>query len=163
MLVDHADAQANGVGGRLDAHGLAVEQDRPGVGLIETVQDLHQRGLAGAVLAQQRMHFAGADVEIDVVVGQHAGKALDDAVHDQPIARWEVWRHRWKTRLIFGLSVFVWIKIHTKTLRREVKTERLSVALLRRHDRAVHDALAAASTAALISSIFSAGTVASGL
>ena len=81
MLVDHADAAGDGVGrpGELDL--LAVEQDlalvRPG----EPVEDVHQRGLAGAVLAEQRVDLAGPDLEVDVVVGDHARVPLRDATH----------------------------------------------------------------------------------
>ena len=53
--------------------------------MIETVEDLHQGGLAGAVLAQQRMHFARLDIEVDMVAGQHAGETLDDALHLQVV------------------------------------------------------------------------------
>ena len=37
---------------------LAVEQDLARVGLVEPVEDVHQRRLAGAVLAEQRVHLA---------------------------------------------------------------------------------------------------------
>ena len=52
---------------------LAVDVDGAGVGLVHAVQRLHQRRLAGAVLADDRVDGAGADVEVDVVVGDHAG------------------------------------------------------------------------------------------
>ena len=38
---------------------VAVEQDAALVGVVEARQQLHQRGLAGAVLAHQRQHLAG--------------------------------------------------------------------------------------------------------
>ena len=43
--------------------------------------DLDQRRLAGAVLAHQRMNFAGLDPKIDVVQRAHAGKGLRHAEH----------------------------------------------------------------------------------
>jgi hypothetical protein len=46
--------------------------------VVEPVEDVHERRLAGAVLAEQRVHLAGGHVEVDVVVGQHAGEALGD-------------------------------------------------------------------------------------
>ena len=62
----------------LDAHGLAVDQDLALVRVVEPVQDVHQRRLAGAVLAEQRVHLAAPEIEVDVVVGDDAGKALGD-------------------------------------------------------------------------------------
>ena len=48
------------------------------VGRVEPVEDVHQRRLAGAVLAEQRVHLAAAEVEVDVVVGEHAREPLRD-------------------------------------------------------------------------------------
>ena len=59
--------------------GLPVEQDLALVGLVEPVEDVHQRRLAGAVLAEERVHLALAQVEVDVVVREDAGEALRDA------------------------------------------------------------------------------------
>ncbi len=42
---------------------VAVEQDASLVGIVEARQELHQRGLAGAVLAHQRQHLARAQKE----------------------------------------------------------------------------------------------------
>ena len=47
----------------------------------EPVQDVHQRGLAGAVLADQRVNLTVLDAEVDVVVGEHARKLPGDAAH----------------------------------------------------------------------------------
>jgi hypothetical protein len=46
--------------------------------VVEPVEDVHQRRLAGAVLSEERVHLAGGDVEVDMVVGKHAGEALGD-------------------------------------------------------------------------------------
>ena len=59
----------------------AVEQDLAAVGRGQPVQDVHQRRLAGAVLAEQRMDLAGPDFEVDAVVRDDAGIALRDAAH----------------------------------------------------------------------------------
>ena len=56
----------------------AVEQDPPLVGRVEPVEDVHQRRLAGAVLAEERVHFARPEVEVDVVVGEHSREPLRD-------------------------------------------------------------------------------------
>ena len=60
-----------------------VEQDLALVRRRQPVQDVHQRRLAGAVLAQQRVDLAGTDLEVDPVVGHDARIALRDAAHLQ--------------------------------------------------------------------------------
>ena len=65
MLIPWAD----GISGTADLHRLAIDQDLARVGHGEAVEDVHQRRLAGAVLAKQRMDLAWAHVEIDAVVG----------------------------------------------------------------------------------------------
>ena len=42
----------------------------PGIRLDDAVDDLHQRRLAGAVLAEHRVDLAGQHVEVDAVVGE---------------------------------------------------------------------------------------------
>ena len=63
---------------RLERDGLAVHQDLALVGLVEPVEDVHQGRLAGAVLAEQGVHLARPQVEVDVVVGDDSRKALRD-------------------------------------------------------------------------------------
>jgi hypothetical protein len=60
----------------MDTDWLTVQQNLAGVGLIQPVQNLHQRALARAVFAQQRVDFARAHVEINPVASQHTGKRL---------------------------------------------------------------------------------------
>ena len=67
--------------GLVDRDGLAVEQDLALVRLGEPVEDVHQGRLAGPVLAEQRVDLARRDVQVDVVVGDHARIALRDATH----------------------------------------------------------------------------------
>src|SRR5262249_14907086 len=43
---------------------------------VHTRKNLDQRRFAGAVFAEQDMHFAGAQLEIDFVERQYAGKLL---------------------------------------------------------------------------------------
>ncbi len=59
VLVDHADAGGERVGGAADRHGRAVDPDLAGIRPVEAEQDVHQRGLAGAVLAEQAHDLAG--------------------------------------------------------------------------------------------------------
>ena len=61
--------------------GVPVEQDLALVRHGQAVEDVHQCRLAGAVLAEQGVDLARSDVEVDVVVGDHARIALRDAVH----------------------------------------------------------------------------------
>ena len=81
VLVHHADPGLDRVlrGGERDR--LAVEQDLARVGLVEPVEDVHQRRLAGAVLAEQRVHLALRQLEVDVVVGDDARERLRDPAH----------------------------------------------------------------------------------
>jgi hypothetical protein len=49
--------------------------------VVQPVEDVHQRRLSGAVLAEERVHLPGPEVERHVVVGDDAGKRLPDAAH----------------------------------------------------------------------------------
>ena len=60
VLVDHADAGGHRVAGPGERHGRVVDEDLALVGVVQPVEDVHQRGLAGAVLAEQRVDLARA-------------------------------------------------------------------------------------------------------
>ena len=62
--MDDADAEAVGIGHAADAGRLAVDVDRAGLGDVDSAEHLDERGLAGAVLAQQGMNLAAAKLEI---------------------------------------------------------------------------------------------------
>ena len=79
LLVDDGDARPFGVADAGEADGGAVDQDLAGVGGLDAGEDLHQRRLAGAVLAHERVHLAGAEVEVDAVERGHPGEMLGDA------------------------------------------------------------------------------------
>ena len=81
VLVDHADAAGDRVGGPAIVDRLAVEQDLALVGRGQPVEDVHQGRLAGAVLAEERVDLARPHVEVDRVVGDDARVALGDAAH----------------------------------------------------------------------------------
>ena len=66
---------------RAEPDRLALDQDLALVRVVQPVEDVHQRRLAGAVLAEQRVHLAFAEVEADVVVRDDARKALRDVAH----------------------------------------------------------------------------------
>ena len=81
VLVHHADAEAVGVVRVFDGDDLAVLADLALLGLIQAEQDGHERGLAGAVFAEQRMDLPLAQLERDVVIGHDAREALRDVQH----------------------------------------------------------------------------------
>jgi len=82
LLVDDRDAVRLGSERPVDGHGLAVNADlAAGVGLIGAGQHLHQRGLAGAVLAHQGVYLARIDGELHVGERPDPGKGLGDAAH----------------------------------------------------------------------------------
>ena len=57
----------------------AAEGDRAGIGAVDAGDGLHQRRLAGAIVADQPDHFAGLDGEIDAVQHVDRAEALPDA------------------------------------------------------------------------------------
>ena len=78
MLVHHADPVLDrGLRGA-ERDALAFDPDLALVRVVEPVEDVHERRLAGAVLAEERVHLAPAQVEVDVVVGEDAGEPLRD-------------------------------------------------------------------------------------
>ena len=64
LLVDHRDARGLGLGGRAEVDVLAPEAQRARVAAVHAGDDLDQRGLAGAVLAHQRVDRAGLDLSV---------------------------------------------------------------------------------------------------
>src|SRR5919199_534355 len=81
VLVDHPYAPIHGVSGVVDLDLLAVYGNGARVRLVEAVEDLHQRGLARAVLAEQSKDLAAMERDRDVVVGSHRPEGLGDAPH----------------------------------------------------------------------------------
>ncbi len=79
VLVDHADADRDGVVGRADRRRLAADADLAAVGLVEAVEDRHQRRLAGAVLADDAVDRAAGNLEVNVAIGVDRAEALVDA------------------------------------------------------------------------------------
>ena len=101
LLEDRRDAgaAAPAAGGRTRPASPAISIV-PGVGLVDAGEDLHQRGLAGAVLADQAEHLAGAELEVDVVENRVADEALRQPArsqHDVPVAL-GVGAHRGRSR-----------------------------------------------------------------
>ena len=64
--------------GDVQPHRRAIDADLSGIGLAQAVEDPRQRALAGAVLAEQGVHLAGAHVEVDAVVGDERAEPLGE-------------------------------------------------------------------------------------
>ena len=69
------------VTGTLELDPIAIDKDLTTIGWIETHQDVHQGRFASSVLAKERMNFPMPDREINPIVGDYAGKALNDPAH----------------------------------------------------------------------------------
>ena len=76
MLVDHADSRGHGIAGAGELHRLVVDEDLSPIGVVESVEDIHHGGFAGAVLTQQSVDLARLDGEIDVVVRHERSEHL---------------------------------------------------------------------------------------
>ncbi len=83
VLGHHPDPRVDRVARGSDATRLPIDQDLTGIGLREPVGDAHDRGLAGPVLAEQRVDLAATDVEVDAVVGDEVPEPLADAAQLQ--------------------------------------------------------------------------------
>ena len=79
VLMDHADAQGDGLLAAGDPDRLAADQNVAAVGVIKTVKDRHQRRFAGAVLADNAVNGAAFDAEIDVPVGLDRAEGFGNA------------------------------------------------------------------------------------
>src|SRR5680860_1112998 len=79
LLGDHPDTGRHRVTRRADVEDLAGDPNRSLVRADQAVDDLHQGGLAGAVLPQHRHHLTGRNGHADVVVGGQATEPLGDA------------------------------------------------------------------------------------
>ena len=78
VLVDHADARRNGAFAVPDGHRPPGDPDLTPIGPVEAVQDAHQGGFAGAVLADNSVNGAALDRETHVPVRVDAPETLVD-------------------------------------------------------------------------------------
>jgi len=60
VLVDHPDAEVNRCPRRGNLHLSSVEVDLAGIWMVEAIQYVHQRGLAGTILTQQAVNLPRA-------------------------------------------------------------------------------------------------------
>ena len=77
--MDDADAEVLRRLGARQRYLPLADQDTARVGLVDAGEAFHQRRLAGAVLAHQRVDLAGAQVEVDGAQRVNAGEALSIA------------------------------------------------------------------------------------
>ena len=86
--MDHADPGFDRITGSGEVHCGAIDANLPGGRRVQAVEDVHQRALAGAVLAQERKDLATGDTQIHIVVGQYPGELLGDTrefkIHNVP-------------------------------------------------------------------------------
>ena len=83
FLEHHRDAALQRIARGCEPHRLAEQRDRAGTRRHHARDDLAQRRLAGAVLAQQRVHLTLAQLEVDVLHGIGAEVLLRHASHLQ--------------------------------------------------------------------------------
>ena len=80
MLEHHADPGTDRALAVGDRGQLAVDEDLTGIGLVEAVQDRHQRGLARPVFADDPVDRALGHRDVDVLVRLNRTKGLGDAL-----------------------------------------------------------------------------------
>ena len=81
--MDDADAQMLRFQSISDVDFPAVQRDSSSVADIDAGEDLHQRGLAGAVFTHQRVHLARVEIKPAVVQRVDAGEIFLDSPHFQ--------------------------------------------------------------------------------
>ena len=79
LLVDDADPRLQRVARGPKTNGRPVDRDAAGVRLVNAGEDLDQRALAGAVLADQGLDLSAAQAERDVVQRHDSRKLLANA------------------------------------------------------------------------------------
>ena len=83
LLIDDGDARKLAFLDRMELHDLAVQDDVALVAaiLMNARQDLHQRGLSRAVLADKAVDLSALNGEIHVLKRLDTGKGLGDVFH----------------------------------------------------------------------------------
>ncbi len=79
ILVNHPNAQANGIQWRPEGDLLPINKNLAFIGLYQPEEDLHQSGLASAVLAENGVNFTCSYLEIDMVIGCDTWVSLRDS------------------------------------------------------------------------------------
>ncbi|CAH0306222.1 hypothetical protein SRABI128_04345 [Microbacterium sp. Bi128] len=76
FLVDDRDSGVLALGNIAELDALACHLEVAGIGVVQACEDFHQSGLAGAVLADECVDFAGLDVDGAVGQGDHRAEGL---------------------------------------------------------------------------------------
>jgi hypothetical protein len=100
LLVNAGDAERAGGGGSEVGDGVAGEGDRAAVGLVRAGDDFDERAFAGAVFAEERVDFAGPQIEIDSAQRTHAAVIFDELAkfekrgggHTRAVRGWRITR-----------------------------------------------------------------------
>ncbi len=103
ILVDRLDPVCAGGLDRVEADALAADDDVAPVLLVEAAQDLDERALAGAVVADEPEHLALAEDEVDAAEDDERTEALR---HAADLER-ELGRHGRGRRRFCGLGAHV--------------------------------------------------------
>jgi hypothetical protein len=82
MLMDHPNSDPDGIRGRSKSSFFSKHCYTPFIRMIEPIENIHQRRLAGAILSQEAMYLANLQIEVDFVVCNYAGESLYDSTHD---------------------------------------------------------------------------------
>ena len=83
LLMDDADAETSRVRRSVHRHWHTLERDRARVSPMDAAENLHQRRLARAVLADEADDFSSRHVEVHAIEGDDAGKSLGHRRHVQ--------------------------------------------------------------------------------
>ena len=81
ILIDGGDAEGGCVRRSPDPHLPTVEDDGAAVRPVGSGDDLDERRLAGAVVADETDDLPGVGLEVDIGEGLHRPEALRDAPH----------------------------------------------------------------------------------
>jgi hypothetical protein len=79
FLVNHDDAEAEGIEHSVQPHGRSTHMKISRRGLFDPAQDLHQRTFARPVFAHQSVDFSGAQFEIDIRKCLHIAESFGEA------------------------------------------------------------------------------------
>src|SRR6266496_6648870 len=85
--MNHADSARDGIRRITDLHGVSVEQNLALIRASQSEEDIHERCLAGAVFAEERMDLSGLHIQIDSIVRYNTWVTFGDSAHFEP-RRW---------------------------------------------------------------------------
>ena len=96
------------IASRVESHGTSSPSISmvPGVGGHGAEDDVHQRALAGSVLAQKSVDLAREELDLDVVVGQQVAEGLGHAGQPQG-GDGHIRPRLYRLRRVLGLTAMV--------------------------------------------------------